>query len=157
MKIIKVEKNNIGVRIDKFLAQEFFSLSRGEIIKNISAEDAYRVELTYLQVYLDRLFQQHLKNHEQPVVFTMQLLNEVGDIKDVLSVFLEEQIAKVEEPELAWTILKAFITSGGTKKTSSLESIKKYLEENNKSISQEKIEKYLLQFFNLKIIKYIDE
>jgi len=35
MKIIKVEKNNIGIRIDKFLAQEFFSLSRGEIIKNI--------------------------------------------------------------------------------------------------------------------------
>ena len=35
MKVIKVEKNNIGIRIDKFLAQEFFSLSRGEIIKNI--------------------------------------------------------------------------------------------------------------------------
>jgi 23S rRNA pseudouridine1911/1915/1917 synthase len=35
MKIIKVQQNNIGIRIDKFLAQEFFSLSRGEIIKNI--------------------------------------------------------------------------------------------------------------------------
>jgi 23S rRNA pseudouridine1911/1915/1917 synthase len=35
MKIIKVEENNIGVRIDKFLARDFFSLSRGEIIKNI--------------------------------------------------------------------------------------------------------------------------
>lgn len=35
MKIIKVSENNIGIRIDKFLAQEFFSLSRGEIIKNI--------------------------------------------------------------------------------------------------------------------------
>ncbi|MFA5776929.1 MAG: RluA family pseudouridine synthase [Parcubacteria group bacterium] len=35
MKIIKVAENNIGVRIDKFLAQEFFSLSRGEIIRNI--------------------------------------------------------------------------------------------------------------------------
>jgi len=35
MKIIKVEQNNIGIRIDEFLAQEFFSLSRGEIIKNI--------------------------------------------------------------------------------------------------------------------------
>jgi 23S rRNA pseudouridine1911/1915/1917 synthase len=35
MKIIKIEKNNAGSRIDKFLAQEFFSLSRGEIIKNI--------------------------------------------------------------------------------------------------------------------------
>lgn len=35
MKIIKVTENNIGVRIDKFLAKEFFSLSRGEIIKNI--------------------------------------------------------------------------------------------------------------------------
>jgi 23S rRNA pseudouridine1911/1915/1917 synthase len=36
MKIIKVQQNNIGVRIDKFLAQEFFSLSRGEIIRNIN-------------------------------------------------------------------------------------------------------------------------
>ena len=33
--IIKVTENIIGIRIDKFLAQEFFSLSRGEIIKNI--------------------------------------------------------------------------------------------------------------------------
>lgn len=33
--IIKATQNNIGIRIDKFLAQEFFSLSRGEIIKNI--------------------------------------------------------------------------------------------------------------------------
>lgn len=33
--IIKAEQKNIGIRIDKFLAQEFFSLSRGEIIKNI--------------------------------------------------------------------------------------------------------------------------
>jgi hypothetical protein len=128
-----------------------------EIIKNISAEDAYRVELTYLQVYLDRLFQQYLKTNQPPVVFTDQLLDEVGDIKDVLSVFLEEQIAKVEEPEVAWTILKAFITSGGTKKTTSMESIRKYLADNNKAISQEKIEKYLQQFFSLKIIKYIDE
>jgi 23S rRNA pseudouridine1911/1915/1917 synthase len=35
MKLIKTTQNNIGIRIDKFLAQEFFSLSRGEIIKNI--------------------------------------------------------------------------------------------------------------------------
>jgi 23S rRNA pseudouridine1911/1915/1917 synthase len=34
MKIL-VEKNNIGIRLDKFLAQEFFSLSRGKIIKAI--------------------------------------------------------------------------------------------------------------------------
>jgi len=128
-----------------------------EIIKNISAEDAYRVELTYLQVYLDRLFHQYVENRQPPVIFAKELIDDVGDIKDVLSVFLEEQIAKVEEPEVAWTILKAFITSGGTKKTTSLESIKKYLEENNKMISQEKIETYLQQFFTLKIIKYIDE
>ncbi|MFH0969811.1 MAG: RluA family pseudouridine synthase [Patescibacteria group bacterium] len=37
-KIIKIEKNNVRERIDKFLAQEFFSLSRGEIIKNIKEE-----------------------------------------------------------------------------------------------------------------------
>ena len=35
MATIKVQQNNIGSRIDKFLAQEFFSLSRGEIIRNI--------------------------------------------------------------------------------------------------------------------------
>lgn len=39
MKIIKIEKNNAGTRVDKFLAQEFFSMSRGEIIKNIKAEN----------------------------------------------------------------------------------------------------------------------
>jgi 23S rRNA pseudouridine1911/1915/1917 synthase len=37
MKLIKIEKNNAGTRIDKFLAKEFFSLSRGEIIRNIKA------------------------------------------------------------------------------------------------------------------------
>jgi len=143
--------NNFDIKIE-----EPKKVSR-EIIKNISAADAYRVELTYLQVYLDRLFQQYATHNPTQVVFTQKLLDEVGDIKDVLSVFLEEQIAKVEEPEIAWTILKAFITSGGTKKTTSIESIKKYLEENNKHINEDKIRQYLNQFFTLKIIKYIDE
>jgi GTPase SAR1 family protein len=128
-----------------------------EIVKNISSDESLRVELTYLQVYLDRLYQRHVERQQPPVVFTIQLLKDVGDIKDVLAVFLEEQIAKVEEPELAWTILKACITSGGTKKTSSMKDIKKYLEENNKYVSEERIESYLQQFFTLKIIKHIDE
>jgi 23S rRNA pseudouridine1911/1915/1917 synthase len=37
MKIIKVSKN-FGIRIDKFLAMEFFSMSRGKIIKAIKEE-----------------------------------------------------------------------------------------------------------------------
>ncbi|MDO8529297.1 MAG: S4 domain-containing protein, partial [bacterium] len=39
MKIIRVEKNKSGIRIDKFLSKEFFSLSRGEIIKNIKEKE----------------------------------------------------------------------------------------------------------------------
>lgn len=35
MQLITIGKNNSGVRLDKFLKQEFFSYSRGEIIRNI--------------------------------------------------------------------------------------------------------------------------
>jgi 23S rRNA pseudouridine1911/1915/1917 synthase len=37
MKKIIINKNNYGIRVDKFLVKEFFSMTRGEIIRNIKA------------------------------------------------------------------------------------------------------------------------
>jgi len=129
-----------------------------EIIRNISSSTSSRsVELSYLQVYLDRLFRHYLKTNPEPVIFSFALVKEVGSIDDVLALFLEEQISQLDSPGTAWNILKAFITSGGTKRTTSFNMVKEYLKDSGLSISDLQIKEYLEKFLHLKIIKYLDE
>jgi WD40 repeat protein len=127
------------------------------IIANILTVNG-KVELTYLQVYLDKLYNQYYKNETlPPVIFSVKLVNEVGDINDVLSLFLEEQIAKTEDPVFAWQMLKAFITENGTKKTTTVESVKKYFNDNQLPADERKISDYSKLFLQLKIIRPLDE
>lgn len=58
------------------------------------------VELPYLQIYLDRLYQQAIKRKEQgngELVFTSEGVRQARGLKDVLSDFLTEQMGALEE------------------------------------------------------------
>lgn len=52
------------------------------------------VELTYLQVYLDKLYKEAVISDPAHPVFNEALLERTGQITDVLAEFLDEQIAK---------------------------------------------------------------
>ena len=128
----------------------------GRIVANILSPDGH-LELTYLQVYLDRLFTFATKKDANAPVFSDALLEDVGSIGDVLSLFLEEQVAKTENPDLAWKILKSFVTGEGTKKMVTATSIQEYFRDNNWQISDPDLSRYLQHFLHLKIIRNLDD
>ena len=55
------------------------------------------VELTYLQVFLDKTFRLATDKENEKPGFTNDLLEQVGDVSDLLGNFLEEQIRPVQE------------------------------------------------------------
>lgn len=92
------------------------------------------VELTYLQVYLDRLFRRvREKKPEGQVVFSTALVDEVGDLGDVMASFLSEQIQDVDRmfyarknspiKDIPILILNAFVSQQATKQALDLPAI----------------------------------
>ncbi|UFH53126.1 hypothetical protein [Spirosoma sp. KNUC1025] len=107
-----------------------------EIIQNVSQERS-RIELPYLQVYLDQLYREDFERTYpgQTIVegqslprieFTKDEIEEFGTIDKVLDRFLDEQIQVIQEkllaldsatsPNVVKRVLDAFVTDEGTKR-----------------------------------------
>ncbi|WP_338791630.1 ATP-binding protein [Bernardetia sp. MNP-M8] len=106
-----------------------------DLIVSQVAEERSLIELTYLQIYLDRLYEL-AKNKQgvlagytnavndswaERVTFNPELVKELSTIGDVLGEYLEEQVKKVQnrlpktEERQVWTILNLLVTDDGTR------------------------------------------
>lgn len=89
-----------------------------DIIDNVTAGGG-RVQLTYLQVFLDKMYRLAAKEDPSNIVFDVDLVKKVGSIDDVLVDFLEEQLdvfgREVDRRDLAMRWLKLFVSEKGTK------------------------------------------
>ncbi|MCB0559747.1 MAG: ATP-binding protein [Lewinellaceae bacterium] len=98
------------------------------------------IDLTNLQVYLDRLWRKDIERQQkqragepEQVTFDHELVAEVGPMQNVLSDFLDEQLAEVEQglrrrgvnnPEgIPLEVLFTLVTEDGTKRNMVLENI----------------------------------
>jgi hypothetical protein len=137
-----------GIEIEPGFEQNFLeTLSPGKA----------EVELTYLQVFLDKLFKKAVaKNPDQPV-FTNDLLAQIGKISDVLSDFLEEQIARIPDSETALAVLKSFVSMEGTKKQIDAEEISKFVSSLGKEVPRDRLDQLIHQFVDLRILRDKDE
>lgn len=70
------------------------------------------VELSYLQVYLDRCWR--ARKGDEP--FSVALLDRIGYVDDLLGAFLDEQVASTPEPHRTGALLKTFVSDQGTKR-----------------------------------------
>lgn len=127
-----------------------------KVLERLGSEKS-AVELTYLQVYLDKLYKEAVIADPLHPVFNEALLERTGQITDVLSEFLDEQITKTKSPEDTLTILKSFVSDEGTKKQMSLNEIMDFTRSLGKSLSQEVVESELRQFVDLRILKEMDD
>ena len=90
------------------------------------------IELTYLQIFLDRIFnlaivdEKNDKDGRKPLIFTVGLIEKTGDVSDLLASFLDEQISLMAHPETALSILKSFVSYKGTKRQLNLAEVKDY-------------------------------
>lgn len=111
------------------------------------------VELTYLQVYLDKIF----KLGGDKKSFALKHLEQIGDVGDLLADFLEEQINELEDPDLGLLILKAFVSMQGTRKQIPEEEILDFTRTLGKPVANEELKKVLLHFVDLRVLKDRDE
>jgi hypothetical protein len=116
------------------------------------------VELTYLQVSLDKIFKLSLEyseskdSHHQPA-FTHKLLNDIGNVSDLLGSFLDEQLKELQEPGIGLAILKSFVSIKGTKKQLLKNEVSESVKPYRNDISQETLTEYLQKFVNIRILR----
>jgi hypothetical protein len=117
------------------------------------------IELTYLQIYLDRIFRIAVdeKKEGAPPVFSKELLTRSGSVSDLLGQFLDEQIRGMDNPDTGMAILKSFVSVRGTKKQMTESEIHQTLQTFGKEIAEPDLIKYLNRFVDLRILRERDE
>lgn len=87
------------------------------------------VELTYLQVFLDRLYRRASSEGGSPPTFSTAAIEQMGTIEDVIDEFLDEQLAALEtelgpgRKGIPLKILGAMVSDERTKKVLHLEDM----------------------------------
>ena len=88
-------------------------------IVDVITEERGRVQLPYLQVYLDKLYKKAYDKNAPTIEFNHELLAKAGRMDDVLVDFLEEQLDAFEktfkDKNTALSFLKIFVSNKGTK------------------------------------------
>ena len=120
------------------------------------------VELTYLQVFLDKVYKLAVSESEKQkgikeLSFSLYLLNKIGNVSDLLGSFLDEQIALMEDPDTALMILKSMVSIQGTKRQLTTEEIDENMISFGKRIERTQLIDMLAVFVNLRILRDKDE
>jgi WD40 repeat protein/energy-coupling factor transporter ATP-binding protein EcfA2 len=120
--------------------------------------DKAEIELTYLQVFLDRVYKiAHTKMNGADIRFDNSLLEALGNVGDVLSQFLEEQISQVKDSDNTLTVLKAFVTTEGTKRQVSVDDVLDFVGSLGHPMAVEKAEEIILELVSRRILKDKDD
>jgi hypothetical protein len=164
------------VRIEKMSHRNALEAIKGPCkVFNINLEEGFAeslleklspgsedVELTYLQVFLDKIFRLALEENKTEkgadhISFTLPLLQKTGDVSDLLGSFLDDQISLMEDPDLAMTVLKAFVSGKGTKRPASESETIDNVRSLGKEISPDKVKELIRAFVNLRVLRDKDD
>ncbi|MFK7921621.1 MAG: AAA family ATPase [Bacteroidia bacterium] len=124
------------------------------------------IDLTNLQVYLDRLFRTDIERQGQSnpdqITFDEPLIASVGKMENVLSEFLDEQMTIVEDglksrgvekPEgMPLEVLFTLVTEDGTKRNMDLATIQKDLPR-HRQLTQENLDFVMSEFHRIKLLR----
>lgn len=136
-----------------------------KIIENVQ-NDKGHLNLADLQVYLDRLYRNDLRNQRvanesRKVIFNEDLLKKTGKLDDVLSLFLDEQLfildnnlraEKIWEEGLVLSILSELITNNETKVPREIDEIKASLKR-KKNIESKSIDFCIQRLREMRILR----
>jgi WD40 repeat protein len=117
------------------------------------------IELTFLQIYLDRIFRIAVseKKGSDKLKFTNENLTRAGSVSDLLGQFLEEQIRELDDPDKGMAILKSFVSAQGTKRQMNESEIIDSIWTFGAVINEEDLLKHLTGFVDLRILRERDE
>lgn len=142
------------------------------IIDKVREGDIY-VKLPYLQVFMDRLYEKATgepTDRQAEAHFTLALVNEMGNIGDVLADFIELQSSRLQRKlakkypdlpnDIVWQILSPFATVDGTKvpiRQSDLAQIRQGIKLPDNPKTDELIREAIAELENSRILRYRKE
>jgi hypothetical protein len=159
------------IRIEKMTRQNAVETIEGPCrINNIQVEagfaealleklnpDTPEVELTWLQIFLDKLMKLAEDDDHEVNKFTLDLIEKAGEVKDILGTFLEEQISQLSDAEAGLVVLKSFVSVKGTKHQITEEKVIEYSGTFGKEIDSETVKELIQRFIRLRILRDKDE
>ena len=145
---IKGPCNAVGIEIKDEVAED--------ILHKVSKDES-SIELTYLQVLLDKIYQSAVAESKDGISITQEIVNKIGDVEDILGDFLEQQIRTFENSDDILHILKSFVSVHGTKKQVSPEEINDHLKTFDQEIDQEQLPIILQDLVSKRILNEKDD
>lgn len=115
------------------------------------------IELTWLQVLMDRLYKTAEQRGERPVTIRNSDLESLGNLGDVLGNFLQEQLDVMEESKNGEIVLKALVSSEGTKRQLTIDELKEILLSLGHRLEKERILSLVQYFVTVRILSDKDE
>src|SRR5664280_2907740 len=120
--------------------------------------DSPDIELTWLQIFLDKVFNlatdngKAEKSGKKPLLFTLELIEKTGDVSDLLSSFLDDQISLLTKPDTALAILKSFVSYKGTRRQLNLAEVKDYANTLGESVREKDVLEIIGALVHLRIL-----
>lgn len=170
LRVEKMNSKNLKDVIENTAAKFKIQLQNGssksvaELIIDKLRDKHHEIDLANLQVYLDRLYRldHDRKGGRSNILFDEALIAKTGNLEDVMSYFLDEQL-EILEKELKskfrnakdgapLDILFELVTDNGTKHAIDLEQIKKRLKR-SKDIDPAVIDYCVTRFKEMRILR----
>ena len=120
--------------------------------------DSPDIELTWLQIFLDKVFNlatdngKAEKSGKKPLLFTLELIEKTGDVSDLLGSFLDDQISLLTKPDTALAILKSFVSYKGTRRQLNLAEVKDYANTLGESVREKDVLEIIGALVHLRIL-----
>ena len=120
------------------------------------------IELTYLQIFLDRIFNLAIQSGKErsdskPLIFTKELVERIGNVSDLLGSFLDDQISVMVKPDTGLAILKSFVSYKGTKRQLNLADVKDYANTLGEYVKEKDVLEIIRSLILLRVLCDINE
>jgi WD40 repeat protein len=115
------------------------------------------LELTWLQILMDKLYRTAAERDPENPLIKIEDLDSLGRIGNVLSNFLDEQLRSMPHGDLGEAVLKAMISSDGTKKQVNIKDISETIQTSGFTPDHNLIEEILRHLINVRIITEKDD
>jgi WD40 repeat protein len=165
------------MRIEQMSRSNAITAIKGSCnVNNIQIEDGFAenllkklnpdnpgIELTYLQLFLDKLFnlalqeEKDFRNGIKPLLFTNGLVENAGNVTGLLRTFLDDQISLMAKPETALAILKSFVSYKGTRRLLNLADVKDYSNTLGEFVKEKDVIEIIRSLVQLRILCDINE
>jgi hypothetical protein len=172
LRVEKMNQKNLKEVIEGTTKAFQIQLSnKQKIIENIIEklkDKNQEIDLANLQVYLDRLYRLDCERkgaEQRPTRFDEELIEKTGDLEDVMSMFLDEQISLLEnelsemgiqQKGIPLDILFTLVTDNGTKQPADVNDIKRQLKR-LKGVQPEVVDYCLQRLREMRILRQLSE